>query len=921
MIGRSPASFVLSIGAAAFFASDLLRAQCQHWQSGHSAMGTDGAVFTTCVFDDGSGPAIYAGGVFHRAGSDAVADVAKWDGTRWSPLGLGTNGAVQALAVFDDGSGSALYVAGDFTSVDGLSASHIARWNGQRWSTLGSGANNSVDALCVFDDGSGPALYAGGAFNSIDGIGANSIAKWNGTAWSPLGSGADPLVLSLAVFDDGSGPALFAGGTFQNAGGASANRVAKWNGSMWSPLGSGTNDNVFALEVFDDGSGAKLYAGGSFTAAGGGAANRVARWDGSTWSAVGSGFNNTVLALTASDLGGGTALYAGGDFTGASGSGVSQWNSTSWSPLGIGIVGGGVHSLTGFDDGNGPALFIGGSFVGAGSGIYALNSRGIVKWDGANWAGVGGGTDADVDSLAVFDDGTGPALYVGGKFQSAGSVSAKHIAKYKNGRFTPLGAGLGPETYPTPSATFLAVFDDGTGPALYVGGSFHTAGGISSPGLARWNGSAWSAVSTAAPGGTFNGGGPMTVFDDGAGKRLFVAGVFTPSPGPTGHYAIAKWDGSTWNVIGDTSSGNPNALTVFDDGSGPLLYAAGSFSHIGGIAADFIARWNGSTWSPISISPGSGTGIRCLAVFDDGTGSALYAGGDFSMLGGAPTPAMVAKWNGSWSGVGNAAISNNSKINTMRVFDDGSGSGAGLYVAGSIYTIGGVVMRSIARWSGTSWSPLPPGLGSWLSVQALAEFDDSSGNGPALWAGGSQSVDIVFNSGGLAAWQGCGHPGEIVCLGDGTGGACPCDNYGLPGHGCRNSSQIRGAELTASGLSSLSYDSLAMASAFEPHNVTSIFLQGDQLISPVPFGDGLRCAGGHLKRLFTVNATSGGTASVPPASGASISARSLALGDPIDAGTLRVYQMYYRDSNLAFCPAPLGNSWNVSNGLRVSWTP
>jgi hypothetical protein len=37
------------------------------------------------------------------------------------------------------------------------------------------------------------------------------------------------------------------------------------------------------------------------------------------------------------------------------------------------------------------------------------------------------------------------------------------------------------------------------------------------------------------------------------------------------------------------------------------------------------------------------------------------------------------------------------------------------------------------------------------------------------------------------------------------------------------------------------------------------------------------------------------------------------------AGQERIYQVYYRDPNLAFCAAPQGSSFNVSNALRVSW--
>ena len=66
-------------------------------------------------------------------------------------------------------------------------------------------------------------------------------------------------------------------------------------------------------------------------------------------------------------------------------------------------------------------------------------------------------------------------------------------------------------------------------------------------------------------------------------------------------------------------------------------------------------------------------------------------------------------------------------------------------------------------------------------------------------------------------------------------------------------------------------------------------------------------------------ASPAGTLTAPEGGAPSISARSAALGDPIAAGTSRVYQVYYRDPDLAFCPPPAGSSWNASNALRIGW--
>jgi len=132
----------------------------------------------------------------------------------WLPTfgGLpGTDGPILALTVFDDGSGPALYAGGYFTSAGGVPVHHIAKWDGTSWSALGSDFDESVAALTVFDDGTGPALFAGGSFSTAGGLSVENIAKWDGSSWSALGFGISGLyssVNALTVFDDGSGPAL-----------------------------------------------------------------------------------------------------------------------------------------------------------------------------------------------------------------------------------------------------------------------------------------------------------------------------------------------------------------------------------------------------------------------------------------------------------------------------------------------------------------------------------------------------------------------------------------------------------------------------------------------------------------------------------------------------------------------------------------
>ena len=360
---------------------------CQPEWTALQGGGLDRNVRAVVVFDDGSGPALYAGGTFLNAGGVPANYVARWDAQSmvWSALGTGTDALVEDLVVFDDGGGPALYAGGWFSAAGDVPTNGIAKWDGQSWSPLGLGVGSNfgpiVYALAVFDDGRGPALYAGGPFTSAGGEPASRIARWDGQSWSTLGAGTNSSVNSLAVFDNGGGPSLYAGGTFDMAGGAPANSIARWDGQMWSPLGAGTIGAVRALAVFDDGGGPDLYAGGEFISAGGGVpgTSRIAKWHGGSWSALGTGMDDTVEELAVFDDGIGPALYAGGWFNNAGGapaSRIAQWKAQHWSPLGTGMDIGTVQDFAVFDDGGGAALYAVGGFTNAGG----VDAQRISRW-------------------------------------------------------------------------------------------------------------------------------------------------------------------------------------------------------------------------------------------------------------------------------------------------------------------------------------------------------------------------------------------------------------------------------------------------------------------------------------------------------------------------------------------------------------
>ena len=191
-----------------------------------------------------------------------------------------------SLAVHDDGSGDALFVGGVFTSAGGVNVNRIAKWDGSNWfalsDALGTGVDGGVEALMSHDDGSGASLYIGGLFAEAGGVDTFNIARWDGSSFSalngPFGPGVDGRVDSLMIADTGSGPELLLAGRFTHAGGIAVDHIAKWNGTEFEALGTASTagPDGYVLDVaWGDG---VLYAGGPFLTINGQASSRLGRW-------------------------------------------------------------------------------------------------------------------------------------------------------------------------------------------------------------------------------------------------------------------------------------------------------------------------------------------------------------------------------------------------------------------------------------------------------------------------------------------------------------------------------------------------------------------------------------------------------------------------------------------------------------------
>lgn len=133
----------------------------------------------------------------------------------------------------------------------------------------------------------------------------------------------------------------------------------------------------------------------------------------------------------------------------------------------------------------------------------------------------------------------------------------------------------------------------------------------------------------------------------------------------------------------------------------------------------------------------------------------------------------------------------------------------------------------------------------------------------------------------------------------------PCGNAYAVG-GCRNSTGV-GALLGASGTSSVTNDDLVLVASQLPPSRPSLFFFGTTPVGPLPFGDGLRCAGGSIKR-FGLGLNS--------PIGMKISGTGICAAFGILPGMSPVFQVWTRDPG-----GPCGTNFNTTNAFQVTFTP
>ncbi|MBL0927657.1 MAG: hypothetical protein IBJ11_08395 [Phycisphaerales bacterium] len=463
----------------------------------------------------------------------------------------------------------------------------------------------------------------------------------------------------------------------------------------------GFDGPVYAYAVMPNGD---VVAGGVFTSVGGVAASSIARWDGTTWSAM--GFIGTRVNALVLDQNGNLIAATGEDANSGGSGAVFRWNGSSWSQLG-GDTGssGGIMALAIASNGD---IIAGGRFSGIGwfGSSGGIQANCIARWNGSAWSPLGSAVPpnylipglanppasppAAVYAITVLANGD---IIAGGQFlvgtNATGTVLAQNIARWNGSAWSAIGPGLRGGV-----STVRALGVLSNGQIVAAGGFFLGTTGIQISNIATWNGASWLPVGT---GGEDPDAGATTIYAlrTQPGGGVIIGGDFGNWAGQNAN-RVARWNGSAWSTYGSGVDAAVRALAVRTNGE---LMVGGDFSAAGGTAANRAARWNVSAWSSIASGLGLSNAVTAFATMPNGD---IVAAGPFTAANGVAInvstdgtawPGGVARWNGaSWSPLPPLA-----PINALAVASNGD------LIAGGSFGGG------VARLSGSTWSALVGG--------------------------------------------------------------------------------------------------------------------------------------------------------------------------------------------------------------------
>jgi hypothetical protein len=262
---------------------------------------------------------------------------------------------------------------------------------------------------------------------------------------------------------------------------------------------------------------------------------------------------------------------------------------------------------------------------------------------------LGGGLIDGGGVRSMFYDKIDKKLYVSGQFQKAENKLVWGVAVWYNNQWDSLKGGFTqfpqqPPTFPNEWSNFAHKIIRFQNKIYFVGG-LTWVNGKNQYQMGVWNGVTWDYPIAEEPNGSIL---DLKVFHN----VLYACGKFTKFGNTTCNY-VAKFDGLSWQPVGDfsqfeTNAQGPaqiNAIEIYKN----EIYVGGLFDDSGNTTRN-IAKFDGTNW----VNVGSGIqqgGINSINALEEFNGE-LYIGGRFDKTPEIPGQSLVI-----WDGINYKAVS------------------------------------------------------------------------------------------------------------------------------------------------------------------------------------------------------------------------------------------------------------------------